>query len=119
MDISFLLAGVIIGSIAGFFIGKYSIYKALSTYEKEKIEKDVLVEQLNSQVEDLKTSILNETEKKNQLSNDLKDTEIKLGQKSVEIKNLNERFIEFKEETNTLQKQLKIEFKNIANEIVK
>ncbi len=119
MDISFLLAGVIIGSITGFFVGKYSIYKALSTCEKEKIEKDVLVEQLNSQVEDLKTSILNETEKKNQLSNDLKDTEIKLGQKSVEIKNLNERFIEFKEETNTLQKQLKIEFKNIANEIVK
>ena len=42
MDISFLLAGVIIGSIAGFFIGKYSIYKALSTCEKEKIEKGLL-----------------------------------------------------------------------------
>ena len=119
MDISFLLAGLVIGYISGFFIGKNSVYKAFGTFEKKKIENEILIEQLNTQVEDFKKSILNETEKKNQLINDLKNAEIKLGQKSVEIKNLNERFFEFKKETNTLQKQLKIEFKNIANEIIK
>lgn len=119
MDIGFLLTGIIVGAIAGFFIGKYSIYKAFSACEKQKTEKDVIVEQQENQLEELRNSLLNESEKRTQSLNDLKKAEINLAQKIVEVKNLNQRFTEFKEETNTLQKQLKIEFKNIANEIVK
>ena len=119
MDIGFLLTGIIVGAIAGFFIGKHSIYRAFNACEKQKIEKDVLVEQLQNQVVELRNSLQNESEKGTQSLNNLKKAEINLAQKIVEVKNLNQRFTEFKEETNTLKKQLKIEFKNIANEIVK
>ena len=119
MDIGFLLTGIIVGAIAGFFIGKHSIYRAFNACEKQKTEKDVLVEQLQNQVVELRNSLQNESEKGTQSLNNLKKAEINLAQKIVEVKNLNQRFTEFKEETNTLKKQLKIEFKNIANEIVK
>ena len=91
MDIGFLLTGIIVGAIAGFFIGKYSIYKAFSACEKQKTEKDVIVEQQENQLEELRNSLLNESEKRTQSLNDLKKAEINLAQKIVEVKNLNQR----------------------------
>lgn len=119
MGVTFLVIGLIAGTLIGFFIGKSKSQQEILSTRSKITEKEILLNQIQIQVSDLKRSI----EKQSQLSikqlEDLKGAEIQLAKKTSELENLNKRFTEFKNESSDLQKQLKTEFKNIANEIVK
>ena len=45
MDIAFLLIGLFLGALVGYFIGKNTIYKVLSTYKNQSTEKEILINQ--------------------------------------------------------------------------
>lgn len=119
MDTAFLVIGLIAGTLIGFLLGKSKNQQEVLSIKSKTTEKEILLNQFQIQVSDLKKSI----EKQSQLSvkqlDDLKQAEIQIARKTSELENINKRFAEFKEETANLNGQLKIEFKNIANEIVK
>ena len=119
MESWFLFLGIIIGVGVGFFIGKYSSYKVLGAFENQITEKELLNTQLKEKIDEQKNIISNESQKRNESLDALKKAEINLAKKSIEVRNLDERLIEFKDETKALQRQLKVEFKNIATEILK
>ncbi len=119
MEIALLIIGLAIGVLIGYLIGKSKFSKNENIHLQKITEQEVINQQLNSQLIELKTEI---TAKENQISEGykkIKDAEISAAQKQTEIDNLKSQFTEFKEEASKMQQQLKVEFKNIANEIVK
>jgi len=119
MEIALLIIGLTIGALIGYLIGKSKSRKNETIHLQKITEQEVINQQLNSQLTELKTKI---TAKENQISEGykkIKDAEISAAQKQTEIDNLKSQFTEFKEEASKMQQQLKVEFKNIANEIVK
>lgn len=119
MDSVFLMISILLASVIGFYTGRQKITKKLRDSENKITEKEVLLAQSNTRIEEIKITLEQEINLKNDALSELKKSEITLAQKLVEIDHHKNRFTVFKEETKDLQKQLKIEFKNIANDIIK
>lgn len=104
MNIVFLVIGLIIGFLASWFIAK-NLFSSGS---------QVLTEKLNGYqltIDELKKQL---TEKETQIITISKQ----LSYKEADLKNLTERLNEQKTELNNLQDKFRIEFKNLANEIL-
>lgn len=122
MDILFLIIGLIIGSIIGWLISK-SFSKNNSNNDLniqmdkiKSLEIDISVanekiKSLNQQTEDFSNSIKNEQNKVIGLSSEL-------ASKNTELDNFKNKYSEQKKELEDLNNKLKIEFKNIANELL-
>lgn len=119
MEIALLIIGLVAGGVIGFFIEKSKSNKLISSIQSQTSEKEAIINQLNKSIQDLKESIHQKEVAISKSLDELKFAEIESAKKSSELDALKLRFEEFKTEAADLQKQLKTEFKNIANEIVK
>jgi DNA recombination protein RmuC len=99
MEIVYLITGIVLGGLLGWFIAR-------SRSQVSKIENDSLQEQL----EVLKTEIERERKRALDLSNSLAATE-------SDYRNLEEKLSERKQDLVDLQEKFAIQFKNLANEI--
>lgn len=116
----YLIAGVIIGAIATFFIVKFKLQLdfhsaqkdliSISETEKKYVLKE-LYENLKSQIIVLKKELL-------QYHKDYENVSKALAKKEQLAENLNDKLREQKEEIEQLQIRLTTEFENIANKIL-
>lgn len=119
MEIALLIIGLTVGALIGYLYGKSKFNKNENIHLQKLTEQEVINQQLNSLITELKTEITTKENKISEGYKKIKDAEISAAQKQTEIDNLKSQFTEFKEEASKMQQQLKVEFKNIANEIVK
>lgn len=114
-----LAIGLAVGGVIGFLLSKSKNQSETHTASKALIEKELITKQLLEKLEELKISLIQKEELVLQNGDQLKDAEILNIQQTSELKNVNQRFHDFKAEAANLKTQIKTEFKNIANEIVK
>lgn len=119
MTIIGLAIGLAAGGVIGFLLSKSKNQSETHTASKALIEKELITKQLLEKLEELKISLIQKEELVLQNGDQLKDAEILNIQQISELKNVNQRFHDFKAEAANLKTQIKTEFKNIANEIVK
>lgn len=109
IELVWLLAGVILGGGAAWFIAKYKFASESGDSAELQIEKE-RVAHLQQESASLKTELDKERQNVLELNNNLSTTE-------ADYRNLQEKLKEQKEELNTLQEKFSLEFKNLANEI--
>lgn len=119
MEIGLLIIGLIVGAIIGFLLGKFGAQKAVTELKNGFTQKEILLQQAEIKIEELKNELLKNESDFDALNRDLNDAQIQSAQKSTELNSIKQRLEEVKKETAELQNQLKVEFKNIANEIIK
>lgn len=119
MEVVLLLIGLIAGAVIGFLIGKSKSNDSILKSQGQIAEKDAIIFQLEKSIAENKEQLASKDLTISKSLDELKSAEIESAKKSSELNNLKLRFDEFKNEATNLQHQLKTEFKNIANEIVK
>jgi DNA recombination protein RmuC len=111
MEIALVIAGALIGLLAGWLMaksrldmsGQQAIARLLTEEEKNR--------SLQENLKDLKKEIETERAKVLDLTNSLASTE-------ADYRNLEEKLEERKQEISSMQDQLTVQFKNLANEIL-
>lgn len=114
-----LAIGLTAGLVIGFLFSKSKNQTEIHIASKALIEKELITKQLLEKLEELKISLIQKEGFALQSRDKLKNAEILNIQQASELKNVNQRFHDFKAEAANLKTQIKTEFKNIANEIVK
>lgn len=109
--IAFLIIGIILGAVAGWFIARFKF-----TAERQNDGATLLIEQeknrgLMTQLEETKGSLDAERRRVLDLNNQLASSE-------ADFRNLEEKLAERKKELDTIQEKFTAEFKNLANEIL-
>ena len=85
MDSVFLMISILLASVIGFYTGRQKITKKLRDSENKITEKEVLLAQSNTRIEEIKITLEQEINLKNDALSELKKSEITLAQKLVEI----------------------------------
>ena len=116
----YLIAGVIIGAIATFFIVKFKLQLDFQSAQKDLIsvsetEKKYVLKEL---YENLKSQIIVLKKELLQYHKDYENVSKALAKKEQLAENLNDKLREQKEEIEQLQIRLTTEFENIANKIL-
>ncbi len=111
MDIVFLIVGIIIGATLSFFIIKSIFTKREMLEQSGKASLESQIQQLNTNLDEYKS--LNSAK-----DNDILQLNRELSEKKSDLNHLNEKLKEQKDELNKIQEQFKLEFKNLANEIL-
>lgn len=113
----YIISGIILilGLLIGFLLGKLLTKNSYSkiTSELETRNKLLLEEKENNtnNINNLNGDIKNLNEEKHRL-------DIQVNQQISEINNLNEKLTSYKKDVEDLQKTFKVEFKNLANDIL-
>lgn len=111
MDFYYLVVGIVIGGAFAFFVLKSILGKKVIDFEKENLVLNENVKQLSSFVDEYKKEIESKEKSIIELSS-------QLSERKSDLNHLNQRLIEQKEDVKKLQDQSRIEFKNLANEIL-
>lgn len=111
MDFYYLFIGILIGGALAFFIIKSIFGQKSIGYEKENMLLKESLKQLNMAIEEYKSEI--ETKEKSII-----ELSSQLSEKKSDLNHLNQKLSEQKEDINKLQDQFRLEFKNLANEIL-
>lgn len=116
----YLIAGIIVGAIATFFIVKYKLQLDFQSAHKDlisttEIEKKYVLKELH---ESLKNQIIVVKKELLQYHKDYENVSKALAKKEQLAENLNDKLREQKEEIEKLQVRLTTEFENIANKIL-
>lgn len=123
------IIAIIIGIIIGNLLGKLALKKATTTLESEnnnlkaavsnleiqKQEKDKNLQQFR---EDVAKQLEEKTNENNELRREKEFSSIELARKNEELKNLQLKLNENKEEVGKLQEKFTKEFENLANKIL-
>ncbi len=123
------IIAIIIGIIIGNLLGKLALKKATTTLESEnnslkaavsnleiqKQEKDKNLQQFR---EDVAKQLEEKTKENNELRREKEFSSIELARKNEELKNLQLKLNENKEEVGKLQEKFTKEFENLANKIL-
>ncbi len=115
MELIYIIAGLVVGAIAGFFIAHFKSKSETSRLEERNTnlesqhkEAEQKLEQLSKEKEE---ELRQERERANQLDKQLAEL-------NADYRNLQEKLSEQKEELATMQEQLKTQFENLANKIL-
>ncbi len=119
MEIITLIVGVLIGSGIGYFFLKSKQQTETISISDVINEKNNKIVQLENSIEHYQKEIKKQDLEINNISDQLRNTEISVAKKEIEHTNLMNRFNEYKTEVQDLQVTFKTEFKNIASELVK
>jgi DNA recombination protein RmuC len=111
MEIAFIITGLVVGAIAGWFAARFKFGA-----ERHMDHSTLLIEQeknknLGAQLEETKLSLEAERQKVIELNNNLSASE-------ADYRNLEEKLAERKKEVDNIQEKFTAEFKNLANEIL-
>ena len=106
-----LAIGLTAGLVIGFLFSKSKNQTEIHTASKALIEKELITKQLLEKLEELKISLIQKEGFALQSRDQLKNAEILNIQQASELKNVNQRFHDFKAEAANLKTQIKTEFK--------
>ncbi len=123
------LIGLALGVIIGNLLGKLNLKKATGELEKDnnilqnkvenlEIQKKEKEESFNQQKEDFSTRLNDKNKEINELRREKEFSSIELARKNEELKNLQVKLHENKEEIESLQEKFTKEFENLANKIL-
>ena len=116
LSIVFLVVGILLGYIIGFFITKSKNDAAIAKSKEENTVFKIKAESLNTQIEDLvkkeKETSAHFTAQINQLRAEKEAITIQLTKKEGDVDHLLEKNREQKEEVNQLQEKFSKEFEN-------
>ena len=122
LSIVFLVVGILLGYIIGFFITKSKNDTAIAKSKEENTVFKIKAESLSTQIEDLvkkeKETSAHFTAQINQLRAEKEAITIQLTKKEGDVDHLLEKNREQKEEVNQLQEKFSKEFENLANKIL-
>ena len=114
MNVLFLLVGIALGGIAGYFFAK-SKFVSEKGLSKNDLDKDYVLKELYLKLEeDLRTTRGQNTDKESLIL----ELSSKIATNEQIISNLNEKIEKECSEIEALQKKLQLEFENIANRIL-
>lgn len=111
MDFYYLFIGIIIGGTLAFFIVKSIVGQKSIGFEKENLLLKENIRQLNDAAVQNKAEIDSKEKTVIELSS-------QLSEKKSDLNHLNQKLSEQKEDVQKLQDQFRLEFKNLANEIL-
>ncbi|MDR9417505.1 DNA recombination protein RmuC [Gracilimonas sp.] len=115
MEIALVIAGLIIGGIAGYLIAHFKSKSETSRLEERNISLKEQLEEVEAEYDQLQQKsekdLVEERERANELDR-------KLASREADYKNLQERLNEQKKELSEMQEQLTTQFENLANKIL-
>lgn len=104
MEIVYIIIGLIIGSLAGFFVAHFKAKSESSRFEERNSN-------LEKQLKEAESKLSEESNRANSLDNQLAGL-------NADYRNLEEKLSEQKKELSGMQEQLKVQFENLANKIL-
>ncbi len=111
MEIVYIVIGLIFGIIITWLLVKNKFQKEVSKLTLDKNLAEDKINGINENLSNLKEELVNK-------ENTIIDLSKQLASKSADYKNLNDKLQEQKADVEKLQERFKIEFKNLANEIL-
>ncbi|MCK4360587.1 MAG: DNA recombination protein RmuC [Bacteroidales bacterium] len=111
MEIVYIVIGLIFGIIITWLLVKNKFQKEVSKLTLDKNLAEDKINGINENLSNLKDELVNK-------ENTIIDLSKQLASKSADYKNLNDKLQEQKADVEKLQERFKIEFKNLANEIL-
>ncbi len=111
MDFYYLLIGILFGGALAYFIVKSIFGQKSIGFEKENLLLKESIKQLNTTIDESKLEIYTKEKSVIELSS-------QLSEKKSDLNHLNQKLAEQKDDLNKLQDQFRLEFKNLANEIL-
>ncbi len=111
MDFYYLGVGILIGVTLGYFILKVFLGKKNIDFEKENLLFKENIKQLNSAVDEYKADLSSKEKSIIELN-------AQLSEKKSDLNHLNQKLLDQKADIQKLQDQFRLEFKNLANEIL-
>lgn len=111
MEIVYIVIGLIFGIIITWLLVKNKFQKEVSILTLDKNLAEDKINGINENLSNLKDELVNK-------ENTIIDLSKQLASKSADYKNLNDKLQEQKADVEKLQERFKIEFKNLANEIL-
>ncbi|MCK4406922.1 MAG: DNA recombination protein RmuC [Bacteroidales bacterium] len=111
MEIVYIVIGLIFGIIITWLLVKNKFQKGVSKLTLDKNLAEDKINGINENLSNLKDELVNK-------ENTIIDLSKQLASKSADYKNLNDKLQEQKADVEKLQERFKIEFKNLANEIL-
>ncbi len=111
MEIVYIVIGLIFGIIITWLLVKNKFQKEVSKLTLDKNLAEDKINGINENLSNLKEELVNK-------ENTIIDLSKQLASKSADYKNLNDKLQEQKSDVEKLQERFKIEFKNLANEIL-
>ncbi|QTN39004.1 DNA recombination protein RmuC [Cryomorphaceae bacterium] len=115
MEYGLLLAGVVLGVVIGYLLGKRNSHRAAGTISESDLDEKYVLRALYSTLEERLDEAQTERSK---MENERLELSGQLAAKNQELLNLSERLRETKKEIEDLQERFKVEFKNVANELL-
>ncbi len=111
MEIVYIVIGLIFGIIITWLLVKNKFHKEVSKLTLDKNLAEDKINGINENLSNLKDELVNK-------ENTIIDLSKQLASKSADYKNLNDKLQEQKADVEKQQEKFKIEFKNLANEIL-
>ncbi|MCK4638616.1 MAG: hypothetical protein KAT33_04295, partial [Bacteroidales bacterium] len=111
MEIVYIVIGLIFGIIITWLLVKNKFQKEVSKLTLDKNLAEDKINGINENLSNFKEELVNK-------ENTIIDLSKQLASKSADYKNLNDKLQEQKADVEKLQERFKIEFKNLANEIL-
>jgi DNA recombination protein RmuC len=118
MEYILAIVGVVLGALAGWFMGKNNANAKLAETQQEKNNVDSRAQTLQSQVNDRENNLVELKTERQQLADSLRQESSRLA--SVETKNqeLERRVAEFDAKTKEQAQQMLQQFENLSNKIL-
>lgn len=115
MDIISLIAGILIGAIAGYAIAHFKSKSESSRLEERNQNLKEQLEEVETEYDQLQQKSEQELSAERERANEL---DKKLASREADYRNLQERLNEHKKELSEMQEQLTTQFENLANKIL-
>ncbi len=115
MEVVYIIAGLLVGGLAGFFIAHFKSKSESSRLEERNANLEKQTEEAESKLNQITKEKEAEIEQQRDRANDL---DKQLAELNADYRNLKQKLDEQKEELTGMQEQLKVQFENLANKIL-
>lgn len=115
MEIVYIIVGLVVGGLAGFFIAHFKSKSESSRLEERNSNLDEQLKETESKLDQITKEKEEEIEQQRDRANEL---DKQLAELNADYRNLKQKLDEQKTELAEMQEQLKVQFENLANKIL-
>ncbi len=115
MELIYIISGLVVGAIAGFFIAHFRSKSETSRLEERNANTEAQQKETEQKLDQVSKEKEEELKQERERANQL---DKQLAELNADYRNLQEKLSEQKEELATMQEQLKTQFENLANKIL-
>lgn len=115
MEVVYIIVGLVVGGLAGFFIAHFKSKSESSRLEERNSNLDEQLKEAESKLDQITKEKEEEIEEHRNRANEL---DKQLAELNADYRNLKQKLDEQKTELAEMQEQLKVQFENLANKIL-